>query len=181
MGLIMWDSPIVLKDYDPIWTIYYKKEKEQFLELLGDNIFGIEHIGSTAIPGLMAFPVIDILVGIDSFSVLYEISKPIKQLNYDIIPRPDLRSRRFYEKKMVNQVGYHLHLCKYKSDEWYNLIFFRDYLKKYPNVANRYAQYKFMLSRKYKNNTVRYHLYKRTIVNEIIDLARKEFKNEILM
>lgn len=172
----MWNTSVVLEDYDPKWSIFYHKEKEQILELSEKKILGIEHIGSTAIPGMLAYPAIDILVGIDSFSEIRLIAKPIQQLKYDVIPRPDLRPRLFYEKKMLNQPDYHLHLCEYKSDEWYNLIVFRDYLKKYQDVADRYAQFKFMLSRKYKNNPIRYHLYKRTFVKEINELAREDFK-----
>ncbi|NCU17755.1 GrpB family protein [Pallidibacillus pasinlerensis] len=177
----MWDSDIILRDYDPKWSILYKKEEEQILELLKENVLGIEHIGSTAIPGMLAYPVIDILVGIDSFTEIRMIAKPIKRLKYDVIPRPDLSPRRFYEKKLLNQIGYHLHLCEYKSEDWFNLVLFRDYLKKYPDVADRYAQYKFMLSRKYKNNPIRYHLNKRLFVKEILEIAREEFGNEILL
>jgi len=61
-------TPVIVIDYDPQWSILYKKEKAEILRVIGDKVVAIEHIGSTAVPGLGAKPIIDIMTAVRHLS-----------------------------------------------------------------------------------------------------------------
>ena len=60
-------EPIEVVDYDPAWPRWFEQERERLLRVLGERAVSVEHIGSTAVPGLTAKPVIDILVSVEPF------------------------------------------------------------------------------------------------------------------
>src|ERR687897_2574345 len=58
------DEPVSLRDYDPTWPVQFTREESRLREALAGVLLGIEHIGSTAVPGLTAKPSVDVMVGV---------------------------------------------------------------------------------------------------------------------
>jgi GrpB-like predicted nucleotidyltransferase (UPF0157 family) len=165
-----------VRQYDPNWKVQYKKEKKVLLNLISNQIHGIQHIGSTSIPDLIASPTVDIMIGVKDLFEIGPLLKPLKSIDYEFIPKPQFRERRFFRKGEWGEGTYHLHICEYKSDEWMKLIVFRDYLRQNPETAQEYAQLKFTLSKRYKYNPNAYSTRKGIFVNKIVEMARLEIQ-----
>ena len=138
---------IELIDYDRSWTDLFEKEKALLKKVLPDNST-IEHIGSTSITNLCAKPVIDILCGLDDFSVADSLVENIVGLNYEYIDKytPLIPERRFFRKYIEHK--FHIHLVQTGGDWWNRHILFRDYLRKNVWSKNEYAVLKRQLAEK---------------------------------
>jgi GrpB-like predicted nucleotidyltransferase (UPF0157 family) len=162
--------------YDPEWPILFKKEAE-FLrhKLPASLITRIEHFGSTAIPGLAAKPIIDMLVEVDS---LEETQKQIVPLleseGYDYFWRSDSQPPYawFIKRNAEGKRTHHIHMVEADSKLWERL-YFRDYLKKFPAEAERYGQLKQSLSEKYPNDRVGYTEGKTEYVLSVTERAKQ--------
>ena len=82
--------PIVIVDYDPKWPILYEEEKRRILEAVGHKVLAVEHIGSTAVPGLGAKPIIDIMAGVEHVADVDECVLLLQDIGYDVVtPQPE--------------------------------------------------------------------------------------------
>ncbi len=141
---------IVLLPYDPKWKGLFEEEKLNIQASLGDIVANIEHIGSTAIPGIHAKPVIDILIGVNDLDSFTE--EHIKKLNvlgyyYQPLFENEFPNRRYFFKN--NESGnrtHQIHLVNYPSSWWIRHILFRDYMRAYPKAALDYEKHKFVLA-----------------------------------
>jgi len=79
-------QPIVIVDYDPEWTAGYKEEASKILGAIGDKVVAVEHIGSTAVPGLGAKPIIDIMLVVGAISDAHKCITPLRCVG--VSPRP---------------------------------------------------------------------------------------------
>jgi len=108
--------PILIVNHNPDWKNIYKLEKQNIIRALGpDNILRIEHIGSTAIPGLCAKPTIDILLEIPRLTDLEYIKEKLKNIDYQYIPKPEnpaphMMFARGYSTKGITGQTYHIHI-----------------------------------------------------------------------
>ncbi|HUF73216.1 MAG TPA: GrpB family protein [Gammaproteobacteria bacterium] len=156
----MKQAPVVLADYDPIWPQEFEREKRLLLRIAGEFLTGtVEHVGSTAVPGLIAKPVIDIMFGVRSLT--------------DSTPAIDLLEANGYEyadyktdvmhwlcKPSQEYRTHHLHLVPYLSDLWRQRIRFRDLLRADERLASEYAELKRSLAEMYKEDREAYTLAK---------------------
>ena len=135
------NRPIVVVDYDPQWPILFEKEKEAIMAALGNRFLMIEHIGSTAVPGLAAKPVIDIAVGIQSLADAPGLIPRIEQLRYLYEPALEqlVPERRFFWKGTPTVHLYHIHLAQVDHPVLLKPLQFRDYLRKHPNTVEEYG------------------------------------------
>ena len=173
--------PIVIIDYDPAWKKLFYSEKQIIQGAIGvNNIIRIEHIGSTAIPGLCAKPTIDILVEIKDDTDTGKMIELLKQIGYDPIPKPENPAPHLMFAKGYSETGYsgqtfHIHLrYRGKQDE----VLFRDYLIRNPTAANEYAELKRKLSIVFINNREAYTNNKTDFIKEILLKCREESKNK---
>ena len=173
--------PIVIIDYDPAWKKLFYSEKQIIQGAIGvNNIIRIEHIGSTAIPGLCAKPTIDILVEIKDDTDTGKMIELLKQIGYDPIPKPENPAPHLMFAKGYSETGYsgqtfHIHLrYRGKQDE----VLFRDYLIRNPTAANEYAELKRKLSIVFINNREAYTNNKTDFIKEILLKCREEAKNK---
>ncbi|MBT6120336.1 GNAT family N-acetyltransferase [bacterium] len=134
---------IELNSYDPNWKTQFETEKQRLHSIIGKNS-SIEHIGSTAIEGLCAKPVIDILIGIDHFSDPKTLITKISGLGYDYISEYEqqLPERRYFQKVRNGHHFIHIHLVERNSRFWQRHLFFRNQLSLYPELRNQYARLK---------------------------------------
>lgn len=170
---------ITLVPYHPEWTNLFAIEKERLRHLLKDIIVTIDHIGSTAIPGIYAKPVIDILIGIKDLNKFtdHHIAL-IESIGYQYIKsyEKDLPYRRFFQKDNdQGQRTHQIHLVNYPSAWWQRHILFRDYLREYSAEAKAYETLKLKLAKKFED-TNQYAMAKTKFCNALNEQAYFDFK-----
>ena len=168
--------PIVITEYDPAWEFLFLKEKEAILNALGKGFeCRIDHIGSTAIPGLCAKPTIDILVQLQPDADIDYFSLQLKGLKYSSIPRsenppPHLMFAKGYSPEGLTGQTYHLHPRHFGNTEE---IIFRDYLIANPDVAQEYEILKKKMAEKFHFNRELYTESKTEFVRTVLLKARQ--------
>jgi GrpB-like predicted nucleotidyltransferase (UPF0157 family)/predicted acetyltransferase len=165
---------ITLIPYSSNWPLLFEEEKNQLLDLGVNNIVAIEHIGSTAIPGIHAKPVIDILVGVRNLSEFTDKNiSEVESLGYRYNPKFEtvLPNRRYFQKEDLKDVRTHqIHLLQYPSPWSEQQILFRNYLRSYANSAREYEELKFSLAQRF-DNTIDYANGKNDFCHKILRLA----------
>ncbi len=134
---------VSMHPYDPAWPQRFAEERDRLRELF-PFIRDIQHIGSTAIPGLQAKPVIDLLAGVDSMDAVEALVPPLTGIGYLYLPEQNLilPERRWLMRQKDGHRTHHLHLVTYQGEEWLRLLRFRDALLRDPALAARYAHLK---------------------------------------
>jgi GrpB-like predicted nucleotidyltransferase (UPF0157 family) len=115
-----------------------------------DSSILIEHIGSTAVEGLSAKPVIDTIIGLPDFKTAGDYIKSIKDLGYEYISRFEdvMPYRRFFTKESSGIRTHHIHMVEAGSEFWFRHLAFRDYMRANINIRNEYQTLKKKLSEK---------------------------------
>lgn len=169
------DIPIEILPYDPAWPLLFARERSRLLDAIGCHVCCIEHIGSTAVPGLAAKPVIDILIGVYRLSDAPFFIPPLEALGYEYIPRHEvlLPERRYLHRIVNNAHTHHLHMVEPGSRFFEVQLLFRDYLRSHPGDALRYAELKYALAEKYRNDREAYTDGKSALVEEILRKAKR--------
>ena len=139
------DEPIVVVDYDPIWPQRFEQERRRVAEALGEAVAEIEHIGSTAVPGLAAKPIVDILAGLRTLELPAAAMDAMGGLDYEFLGEYGLPGRLFFRKGRPR--SHHVHAVLLGSDLWERHVAFRDYLRAHPAETDAYAQFKLQLVR----------------------------------
>nr|WP_246722844.1 GrpB family protein [Aliikangiella sp. G2MR2-5] len=142
-------------DYDDSWRIRFKDECELLKNVFGQNALNIEHIGSTAVSGLAAKPVIDILVEVESLEKLENCHAMLESHGYKIKGENGIEGRRYFQKG-GNQRSHHVHAFKQGDEHLVRHRAFRDYLIEHPKVAEEYGDLKKRAAEKCNNDIYHY-------------------------
>ena len=139
----MEEGRIIIKPYDSKSPSYFEKEKNFLLKELGDK-FEINHIGSTAVPGLGGKNVIDIQLLVPTKKVAFKIVKKLEDIGYFYNRKGGDRFRLFFNRNRHydKKVHIHLHVMWKTSNKYKNHLIFRDYLRRHPEEAKRYFSLK---------------------------------------
>lgn len=168
------EQAVTIIDYDPQWVVLYEEEKRRILEAVGDTIVEIEHIGSTAVPGLGAKPIIDMMVAVAHLGDAENCMRPLRSIGYEYVPENEasIPERRYFHKgHPPKEQHYHLHMVEGASDFWKKHLQFRDYLRSHPKVAREYYELKKMLVIKYRLDREAYTTGKTTFIESVITKA----------
>ncbi len=143
------DEPIQLVPYDPSWPDRFEEERALLSETIGSwATGGIHHIGSTAVPGLEAKPIIDILAGVDSLEASRACFDSLAKLDYLYAPyRAD--EMHWFCKPHPSRRTHHLHLIPTDSDRFRGELKFRDRLRESSDTAEEYAALKRALASRF--------------------------------
>lgn len=136
---------IVVCDYDPSWPTLFEQESARIKGALGSFALAIEHAGSTAVPGLPAKPIIDVLVGVRSLEEAKQrCIGPIEELGYIYLPEYAswLPDELFFRKGPPGPWTHHVHMMQPSCPGWETRLVFRDYLRAHPEAARAYADIK---------------------------------------
>jgi GrpB-like predicted nucleotidyltransferase (UPF0157 family) len=135
---------IEIVEYRQEWAQLFQKEKTALDAALRPAKVVIEHVGSTAVPGLAAKPIIDIMIGLVDFSIANSLVPPIIALGYDYIAEYEavMPERRYFQKNMDKKRTHHIHLVEIGSEFWDRLLLFRDYLCMNASAMQEYAKLK---------------------------------------
>ncbi len=140
----------------------------------------MEHIGSTAVPGLGAKPIIDILIGVHSLDNVEEFIGRLGQLGYEYRPQNEtlIRGTWYFRKGAPGANTHHLRFVEHGGKLWEEYLLFRDYLRNQPSEAEKYC----LLKRSLYEKHGRYHPLdaKNSFIDSIIVKARKTGRERIL-
>lgn len=140
---------IIVVSYDPRWGEQYKLEALKIKEILQDNCVTIHHIGSTAVKGLYAKPVIDIMPVVHSIEKVDEVSSEFEKIGYEYMGEFGIKGRRFLCKG-GDERTYHIHVfCEDNTADISRHLAVRDYLRTHKDVCKKYSALKRKLAKKY--------------------------------
>jgi GrpB-like predicted nucleotidyltransferase (UPF0157 family) len=176
-------KPIVIADYDPSWARRFEEERAMIYGVCGRDAFvRIEHVGSTAVPGLAAKPIVDIMPGVRSLDAFAPCIGQLESLGYEYVPQyerpmpelndPGMPFRRYFRKDIDGERAFHLHTVEVASAFWRDHLMFRNYLRAHPDDARAYADLKRALADTYNRTTL--------ADNVNINLGYTEFKSELI-
>lgn len=167
---------IIIKDYDPRWQLLFETEKAEIMEAIGHYVADIQHIGSTAVPGLAAKPVIDILIGLRRLLDAQDCIMPIEAMDYEYVPEfeDEFPERRYFRKISQGKRTHHLHMVEIGSDFWKRHLLFRNYLLENHEIANEYALLKRKLAVEFTDDRDRYTNAKTAFIIEVLKKQENE-------
>ncbi|MDD4874633.1 MAG: GrpB family protein [Dehalococcoidales bacterium] len=170
--------------YDPCWPQMFDKEKKHLLSCLpGELLIRIEHFGSTAVPGLAAKPIIDMLVEVSSLEETKRRIVPVLEAQwYDYFWRPSWGNDTppyyawFIKRNAAGQRTHHIHMIENNSlfDSHWDRLLFRDYLIKHPETAREYQKLKIDLSKQFNDDRVGYTKAKTEFILRITAKAKNQ-------
>ncbi len=171
---------VTIVPYDPLWPGMFAREKAHLQQCLPADLIGrIEHFGSTAVPGLAAKPIIDMLVEVRSLNETKERIVPILEAQgYDYFWRPTWGDdvppfyAWFIKRDAAGRRTHHIHMVESHFEHWQRLLF-RDYLIEHPETAREYQDLKLRLSKDYPHDRVTYTRAKSDFIVRITALARE--------
>jgi GrpB-like predicted nucleotidyltransferase (UPF0157 family) len=172
------NDSIELVAYDNQWPSLAELEMKTLRDALPKNhIIDIQHVGSTAIPGMLAKPIIDVQIAVDSLCAIKKIAiETLKTLGYEYwYDNPD-RERMFFVKGMPpfgEKRTHHVHIVEPSSKHWKEKILFRDYLISHPVVSCEYEKLKQKLAEQHKYDREQYTDAKTAFINDVLCKASK--------
>lgn len=168
--------PIVIQEYSEKWNDLYELEKKSILNSFNSwEIVKIDHIGSTAIPGLKAKPIIDILFQISERVEMQRFEDNFNTLGYELTKQPDnppphMTFVKGYTPDGFQGQAYHVHI-RYEGD--WDEIRFRDYLIMHKEISMEYEKLKLELAEKFRYDRDAYTNSKSEFIEKINKLTRK--------
>jgi len=164
--------PIILKEHNSCWKEWYNEEVAQLKNLLSSDV-KYHHIGSTAINEIMAKPIIDILVVVNSKNKLKQTASILEKNGYIIMSTAETRIslNKGYTLAGFAEKVFHLHI-RVEGDE--EEVYFRDYLNANPKIAKEYEKLKLKLQKKFKYNRDANTEAKTEFVNRVTNLAKQK-------
>lgn len=175
---------VAIVAYDPQWPILFQREKEHLFACLPtDLVRRIEHFGSTAVPGLAAKPVVDLLVEVVDLQATRERIAPLlESQGYDYFWRPTHGDDgppfyAWFIKRHSNSAvrSHHIHMVEASFQEHWDRLLFRDYLIDHPPVAREYQDLKLRLASTYPNDRVAYTKGKSEFIIRVTNEAKRVY------
>jgi GrpB-like predicted nucleotidyltransferase (UPF0157 family) len=166
---------IVISGYDPSWPMMFEEESTRIRSALGLFALAIEHIGSTAVPGLASKPIIDLLIGVPSLEgARQRCIEPLVTLGYVYVPEYAawLLDELLFRKGPPGPWTHHAHLMEPSCPRWETYLLFRDYLRAHPEAVRAYGNVKRKAADSSKDDIDTYRVGKRAFVEETIANAR---------
>ena len=165
-------APIRLVDYDPAWPHQFAEETDRIRSVLGDRVIRIEHVGSTAVPGLSAKPILDIVLVVTDSAQEAKYAADLEKIGY----RLRIREPGWYEHRMFQgpEESVNLHIFSAGCPEVDRMLAFRDWLRTSPDDCEWYARSKRDLAQQLWKYTQNYADAKTAVIAEILARAQRE-------
>ncbi len=168
-----------LDPYQASWPEFFEVEAAALRSQFGAQALRIEHVGSTAVPGLAAKPVIDIQVSLASLTPFAPLVAALERLGYVHVALGEFdRVYPFFAKPAQWPATHHVHLCEAGGEQEARHLAFRDYLRAHPAICEQYLQLKLRLAAAHHGNTLEsresYSLGKTSFVESVLVKARAD-------
>jgi len=176
---------VAVVPYDPRWPLMFREERAHLLSCLPKALIKrIEHFGSTAVPGLAAKPIVDMLVEVSSLKEAKKVIPPILEARgYDYFWRPTWGDDTppfyawFIKRDSQGRRTHHIHMVEAHFEHWDRLLF-RDYLIENPRAAREYSMLKLRLSKTHKSDRVAYTKAKTDFIVKVTEIAREYYEKD---
>jgi GrpB-like predicted nucleotidyltransferase (UPF0157 family) len=168
-------APVIIVEYDPQWPGLYEEERDRILAVAGDWIVAIEHVGSTAVPGLGGKSIIDIMPAVQRLADAERNIEPLASIGYEYVPEYNdiLPERRYFHKGPPEARTFHLHVVERTSEFWERHLLFRDFLRGHPAEAQEYYLLKKRLAAEFGRDREGYTDAKTAFIEGIVARARR--------
>lgn len=161
--------PVRLVAYDPRWPSLFELERGELKRVLATWLVGsIEHVGSTAVPGLIAKPIIDVMVGVESLSASEPAEDVLQEHGYRYSEYKTDQMHWFCKPSFARRT-HHLHLIPFESPLWNERLAFRDLLRRDQSIAREYAALKLELAGKFEFDREAYTDAKYPFIRRVLD------------
>ena len=177
----LWELfPIIIKDHNPAYKEWYLREERQLTKAIGQRrIRRISHIGSTAVEGLPAKPIIDILLEIDHNCDIERLQSTLQKAGWRLMssasePDFEISFNKGYTPSGFAERVFHLHV-RYLGD--WNELYFRDFLVEHKKVALEYAKLKLALKEQFEHDRDGYTNAKSDFILKYSKIAKEEYPN----
>lgn len=164
-------EPIELSEPSPLWPAIFLLERDALSALFPGVDVAIEHIGSTAVPDLVAKPVIDILLGAPDLATIEAAIPALEALGYEYVPALEraIPERRYFRKEGRPPGAFHLHAVAFGGPFWRRHLAFRDALRADPLLASRYGALKRKLAARHRLDRAAYTDGKSGFIKEVLE------------
>ena len=166
---------ITVTEYDPLWPKKFQAESRPIRSILADNCLAIYHIGSTAVPGLAAKPIIDMMAVVKSLVQVDDVAEDFSQIGYEYLGEFGIAGRR-YLRKGGEERTHQIHI--FQADDWANIgrhLAFRDYMRSHEKERVEYAKIKTELAQRFPYDIDGYCDGKEHFVREMERAALSQF------
>ena len=169
LGLIR--GTVILEAHQASWRQIAGETVSCLKRLLGETAVDVQHVGSTAIRGIRAKPIIDIAVAVRD---LEDIKPHIEDLEQHGIHyrREDVAEQLLFVIGEGEYRTHHIHVVKWQADAWNDYLNFRDYLNTYPEKAKSYETLKIKLAAEFCNDRANYTSGKQELICRLLEEAR---------
>ncbi len=164
----MKQASVILEEYDSSWPSKFEVEKEHLLNIAGKWHYGsIEHVGSTAVKGMIAKPIIDVMFGVISLKESSSAIDVLVKHGYKYWPYMGDVMHWFCKPSDAFRT-HHVHFIPFESTLWQQRITFRDLLRSNITIATEYANFKIKLAATYKDDREIYTEKKWSYIQEAL-------------
>lgn len=168
-------EPVVIVEYDDDWPSAFEAVAAELAESIGEWLVATEHIGSTAVAGLAAKPIIDVMAGIVSLDATPQIVAALEQRGWQYVPEYErqLPNRRYFRRVSASGPStHHLHVVERSDHGWWDRhVGFRDWLRSHPDDRDRYAALKRSLASRHRDDRAAYTDAKSDFIDAIVGRA----------
>jgi len=162
---------VQLVPYTPTWAVLFRAERARLQHTLGADALDIQHIGSTAVPGLAAKPILDLGIAVAAESVVAVCVPRLTALGYTYRGFRGSDQGHFFDQGPEQQLTHYLHMLPIHDPAWWNYLRFRDYLLADPAARDAYLRLKQDLAARYAADRAAYSAAKATFVQHILAAA----------
>ena len=164
---------MLIVPYDPDWPRLHEVARDEIVQAIGGRFVLIEHVGSTAVPGLAAKPIIDILVGVESWEESKKHVAPLVRRGWEYPGERGIALRHYFRKWGADgEHSHHLHMMQAYEPGWLDMVLFRDYLRDNPDAVAEYGELKRSLTTQHKTRRTGYQHAKAPFVKAVMDRIR---------
>lgn len=158
-----------LCEYTPLWPELYQAEAQVLRQALGAIAVDVQHVGSTAVPGMRAKPILDIAVAVRGLADVPRCATPLSTLGYQFAYWADLENDYLFEKGAART--HHVHVVQGTSRQWTDYITFRDALRGDQQLSAEYEQLKMELVKRFYGNRAAYTSAKAEFIRRVLSTA----------
>jgi GrpB-like predicted nucleotidyltransferase (UPF0157 family) len=166
------DERVTVVPYDEQWPFLFEMEKEKLRRVFVDDAVDIRHFGSTAVPGMAAKPIIDILVGVGTLVLDSAITNRLAELGYEGFGEAGVPGRLYFRKRREH--AFNLAVVIRNGEHWTNNLRIRDYLRRNPEAARQYSEQKMNAIRSGHTTLLAYSDAKAGCVARLLELAKQD-------
>lgn len=178
----MREKIVRLEQYTDRWPARYGRIKRRLERGLSDFVPRVEHIGSTAVPGLLAKPTIDVAVGLESLDAAQRAVPLLEALGYEHVPEFSERNpdALYLIRGPLDFRSEHIFLLEGDGLMWHRYLSFRDYIRRHPEIRSEYETLKRALAARYPNDRPSYTASKADFIERVVRLAMQQPVGEAL-